>query len=44
MPIRERREVTMSNGQHPIVGTDKAAREDALKRVVDFLEANAVGQ
>jgi len=41
MPVRERTGVTMHDGNHPIVGTDEAAREDALARVLDFLNAAA---
>jgi len=44
MPIRKRRGVMTARGEAPIVGTNEAARQDALQRVVEFLNTTGAGR
>ncbi len=37
MPVRARRDVTNSSGEPPLVGTNEAARDAAIKAVIEFL-------
>ncbi len=37
MPVRARRDVTNSRGEPPLVGTNEAARDAAIKAVIEFL-------
>jgi len=38
-PVRPRTGITTARGEHPLVGTDEAARKDAFARVTAFLRA-----
>ena len=38
LPLRRRIAPQLKDGSYPLIGTDEAARSDALKRVINFFD------